>query len=203
MFDDKEKDKFRAQKIVIRPPLSMRAGSMLLIFGAIAISLWCLFIFVSDIINGPMRLDFCMLYWIGMMIAIYMLSGDVYHTAFVNHLVVSQKGIEFHLNGYKGVVLWENMSHFEYREIKHMDRWGIRFYGSIPLKNGVGSSPLGGGPIWWNIFLPIDYFLPVRKKNTDKRRVDLYHFQKTKLGSAIHYYAPHLFEYDAEKEKRG
>ena len=32
--------------------------------------------------------------------------------------------------------------------------------------------------------------------------IDLAKFENTKLGSAIHYYAPHLFEYDAEKDKR-
>jgi hypothetical protein len=127
----------------------------------------------------------------------------MYQIAFVDRLIISSKGIEFHVLGASGSVSWDKMEYFDVDE-KNRNKWGI-WYEQVPVHKPFWLSyikSLDGIVYMYSYMIPISYYtFNLRGCWFILGEVDLYHFQKTKLGSAIHYYAPHLFEYDGEKGK--
>lgn len=112
-----------------------------------------------------------------------------WQAVFVDRLIVSNEGMEFHGMGIVGFTTWDNLSHFDWIGRGRTRYWGIRLHREIPLQmNWIAR--LGGYRRYFSDFLPITHWTTQRW--TLGRRVE--RFKQTPLGQDMLYYAPHLFE---------
>jgi hypothetical protein len=121
----------------------------------------------------------------------------------MTRIVVSSEGIEYNIWGRKGFAFWHDIQHFGIVEIGKERKWGIALSSEIIETHSYlwRMCSINSTGEYYEYPLPVHLFTIYKTKRFLGKDIDLEHFQKTKLGSAIHYYAPHLFEYDAEKGK--
>jgi hypothetical protein len=121
----------------------------------------------------------------------------IYHHIYIDRLIMTPEGIEIYRMFHHGMIPWENMSHFGWEK----GQWIIFLNRDIHLSKGYPIRFVNSDDAYISKFSLSEFRITPKKRWIIFGEVDIYHFQKTELGSAIHYYAPHLFEYDAEKAK--
>ena len=187
LFGSDEKPK-RSEYRIYRPPIAIR--SMFAVF-LVSISVGSLLL-ASILLTMAFQFSLILLIPVCLLVfGVCRVIWDMFHTVFVERLIVSSKGIRFHMMGRQGFAYWEDMKQFARRGWARDSTFGILFEPQVLTSKSLLA----------RLFLrdtAFDTIVPLRHFVFGKHTLlwgwpDLERFKQTPLGSDIYYYAPHLF----------